>query len=129
MKLHPPFEISSRLLPSIKVGDGTISLECVGVKHNRLAWRWFADIPAGEFSASDLYGGAWDTDNAEGTQRTFVALLSFLSACAEGIRYGSGENYMLFPAAVGAWAAENSDEIGSLKCQLDETPSLLEDEK
>lgn len=57
MILTSPFEIGSRLLPSLKVGDGSLSLDYVGNADNRMVYRWYADIPAGEFSEADLKTG------------------------------------------------------------------------
>ncbi len=124
MKLHSPFLIGSRLLPSLKVGDGTLSLEFVGVRANRCVYRWYVDIPAGEFSKADLTGRADDL------QGMFGAFLSFLSASAEAYHYtrqdgAESENSNLFPLAVAEWAVAHSDEIDMLRYELEESGAVL----
>lgn len=47
-------------------------------------------------------------------------LVSFLSACAESRSYPDGENSDLFPAPVGEWAVQASDELSMLGYELDE---------
>ncbi len=125
MQLKPPFAISSRLLPALKIGDAWISLEAIGCRDNRLVYRWYIDLPNGEeFSEADL------SSPRDDLQEMFATLLDFLSACAEGIAYQTrtgreSENSDLFPAAVGQWATENSDEISILACEIEETPELI----
>lgn len=140
MILKAPFEIGSRLIPSIRVGDGILSLECVGCSGNRLVWRWYVDIPAGEFSAADLSSGCQDTDNAAGTTRAFGSFLAFLSAAAESYAYNlrrwkaqyddETDNASLFPAPVVEWALAHVDEIDSLRFELEESgESFLADDE
>lgn len=133
MILHSPFSIGPRLLPALQIGAATISLEAEGVRNNRLCWRWYIDLPDGrEFSAADLQSGCQDTDNARGTQKAFCALLSFLSACADGYKYQQRtgrevDSADLFPPEVAQWAMECVDEIDSINIDLEETPDLLAD--
>lgn len=129
MLLKPPFEISSRLLPAVQVGGDTISLEYLGrTADARQRWRYYIDLPDGqEFSDDDLQSGCGSCD---GPQEVMESLLSFLGACAESVQCGTrtgepGENADLFPPAVGAWAAQNSDEIALLQCDLEEIPGLV----
>lgn len=128
MKLHAPFEIGSRLLPELKIGDGRVSLQNTGEEFGyggKPLWRWYVDIPAGEFSAADL-------GSHGNTQETFASLLTFLSACAESYRgwMASGEkfeNFELFPGEVAEWAYQNHDEIDLALAEL-ETPGLIEED-
>lgn len=46
-----------------------------------------------------------------GPRAMMGTLLSFLSACAESVNYGGGENSDLFAPAIAEWAAQHSDEI------------------
>jgi hypothetical protein len=105
--------ISARLLPGLKVEDGFISLEPAG-GHDHLGkplWKWYIDIPDGEFEGADLAG--W------GDHREMMrSMLSFLGAAAES--YPDGENANLFPPKVTEWAYQNSDEISILSCELEE---------
>lgn len=127
MKLHAPFEIGSRLLPELKIGDGRVSLEPTRRtdRYGKRVWRWYIDTPAGDFSEADLNGHG-------NTQETFASLLTFLSACAESYRgwLGSGEkfeNFDLFPGGVAEWAHCNHDEIDAALADL-ETPGLIEED-
>jgi hypothetical protein len=72
------------------------------------------------------------------------SLLSFLGACGESYHYVSreshknkkafkealaqSENGSLFPQWIAEWASQNSDELGMLQCELDETPNLITEE-
>ena len=122
LTLHKPFEISARLLPAISVGDGTLSLEHLGGRQ----WRWYADIPAGEFQGDDLQAGA-----SHNTQRVFADLLCFLATAADSYRYSGweGEHADLFPQPVVLWAAEQGDDIDDLVLQVEETEGLIEEQR
>lgn len=126
MNLTHPFKISSRLLPAVQVTDGWISLERDGTTgDNRDRFRWYIDIPAGEFTGNDLKSGCGGSSE----QEAFCSLLSFLTACAESWRHAGteGENSDLFPQAVAEWAAQNSDELSMLQCEIEETKDLITD--
>ena len=131
MTLKSPFEIGSRLLPALWVGDGWLSLERGGwTEDRRICYRWYVDIPAGEFSGSDLRTGVGGIGDSY--QEVFVSLLSFLSAAAESRAYRErtgreGENEDLFPPKVVEWAHQNSDEIGILECEIEETADLIQE--
>jgi hypothetical protein len=127
MRLHAPFEIGSRLLPELKIGDGRVSLEPTrrADRYGKRVWRWYIDTPAGDFSDADLCGHG-------NTREMFAALLTFLSACAESYRgwLQSGEkfeNFGLFPEEVAEWAYHNHDEIDMTLADL-ETPGLIEED-
>jgi len=124
MELRTPFGIGPRLLPELVVGDGRIALEHVGCKGNRLVYRWYIDIPAGEYSEADL------SSPRDDTQAMFGTLLAFLGACGEGCAYQlrtgrQSENADLFPAPVAEWAYQHSDELGSLREEIESTPGLI----
>lgn len=120
--------ITSRLLPGVHIKDQDglceISLEPTGQHDNagRAQWRYFIDLPDGtEHEDADVHGWA----DARGMTAT---LLNFLGACAESRQHATrtgandkGENGNLFPDAVGEWAEQNSDEIGMLALELEET--------
>ncbi len=129
MILHNPFTISPRLLPALQIGDGTISLETTGKtgEYGKPRWRWYIDIPAGEFTDDDFCG--WGD-----AQQMFAALLDFLRAAAESYAYKlrtghSGDNADLFPEPVVAWADQHSDELSLLAVEIEETPNLIEEQK
>jgi hypothetical protein len=129
MQLKPPFMISSRLLPGLKVADGSLSLEALRRnREGRIVYRWYADIPAGEFSEKDLKSGSGaDVDY----QNVFGDFLSFLSAAAESYAYGLrmqgdfGENVDLFPRPVVEWAHKHSEEIDTLQLEIEDSEEAL----
>lgn len=135
MILQNPFIIGSRLLPAIKVGSGTLSLEFVGYAESRMVFRWYLDLDDGrEFSEADLKSGVQGST----TQRMFESLLGFLCAAAESLQYrvrkGLAEpdpdsNEGLFPPDVVAWADFNADELTAIQMELQEHPGLLKDEE
>lgn len=125
MTLNPPFKISSRLLPALEVGGATIQLEiCGGTHDGSTRYRWTIDLPDGsEHSGTDLKSGCGGGDLQSG----FESLLNFLGAAAESWRYRGteGENSDLFPQPVVEWAAQNSDELSMLACEIEETKELI----
>ena len=131
MQLKSPFIITSRLLPGIKVNDGTISIEYSGISSDkRTIYKYYIDIPEGEFEGNDLKSGVGGGNLQSGME----SLLSFLNAAAESYNYrmrkgenGRGENEDLFDEKVTEWAANNSDEIGILACEIEEQENLIEE--
>lgn len=130
MKLHAPFEISSRLMPAVRIGGATISLQ-LGRQDpdGRTRYDVWIDLPNGtEVPATDLRSGCQGGDVQEG----FASLLSFLGAAAESYQYRqrtgrTGDNEDLFPPAVVEWAAQYSDELSMLAVEIEETPDLITD--
>ena len=133
MILHPPFQISSRLLPALKVGEAWIQLEYSKARDlasgGRTQYRWTIDLPDGsEHTGHDLASGV----GGGSLQQGFASLLSFLGACAESMAYKrrtgrGGENCGLFPPAVAEWADMNSDEIAMMAIEVEETKNLIEE--
>lgn len=135
MTLKEPFKIAPRLLPCLEVEGATLSLEFVGCAENRMVFRWYVDLPDGQgFSGADLRSGAQGAT----TQQMFGTFLAFLGACAESYRWWMGkgmgpddkpENLDLFPEPVAEWAYGADDELGMLRCQIEESGEvLIEDE-
>lgn len=108
MTLHPPFAISARLLPALRLGDGWLSM--AGTLR---APVFYLDVPgAWEHTIDDLRPPAMP-GHFGGIVATFDALLSFMDACAESVAYADrtgrqGENADLFPAHVARWLADNA---------------------
>lgn len=128
MNLSPPFAISARLAPAIKIADAWLSFA-----DGRFVFD-FADgsehiVTDFQFPKMRIYG----TSDERFLQDGFSAILSFLGACAESrawaVRRGKdaseGENSGLFPEAVGQWAELHSDEIAMLDLEITESPDLL----
>lgn len=124
MIINEPCVITSRLLPGVRVGQGEdageVSIEYAkrDGRDGRARYQWHIDIAAGEFSGDDLQSGCGGGSLQEGLE----SLLSFLGAAAESCRYKGmeGENANLFPQPVVEWACQNSDELGTLACELEE---------
>lgn len=132
MTLHPPFSISARLLPALKVGSAWIQLEYakrVG-REGRTRYKWTIDLPDGSsFSGDDIQSGC----QGGSLQGGFNSLLSFLSAAAESYAYRmrtkrSGENEDLFPPAVVEFAYQHKDEIDCLSLDVSELGGLILEE-
>ena len=128
MTLKAPFSISSRLMAALEVGGATLSMAYGPTTHDgRIAWQCFIDLPDGsEHEVADLRSGC----GGGSLQEAFCALLSFLTAAAESKAYHDrtgrpGENEDLFPAPIVDWAAQYSDELQMLSCELEETPNLI----
>jgi hypothetical protein len=123
MILTEPFEISSRLLPALKIDGAYLSLEYVkSYASGRMVFRWYLDLPDGKsYSEADLRSGIQGATY----QQMFETLLGFLGAAADAYRYEMGgresENADLFPPAVMEWAYQNADELGYLEYEIGET--------
>lgn len=132
MILNQPFQITARLLPGLRIGKAWIHLEYAkrAGSEGRTRYKWTVDLPDGtEHTGDDLQSGCGGGPLQEG----FVSLLSFLGAAAESYTYRhrtglTGENEDLFPPAVVEWAAQNSDEIDTLRIELEESDSTLIEE-
>lgn len=114
IELHHPFSISSRLLPSVKVGDATISIEYAGNEPDgRVRYRYYIDFADGtEHVGEDLRSGVQGGSLREGME----SLLAFLDASAEG-----GENEDLFPPVVVEWARQNDSKIAGVRAWIEVT--------
>ena len=114
MIIKHPCIITSRLLPGIKVGDVTVSIEYAPeVKQeyaHRAAYRYYIDSKDFEYSNTDLSTGYANLQYALGT------LLGFLSDSCD-----------LFPPKVEKWANDHSDELSLLANELEETPNLIDE--
>jgi hypothetical protein len=134
MVINSPCMITSRLLPGLRIGDATISIEYGDeTRDGRQGYRWYIDLADGrEFSGDDLASGVGGGSLQSGLE----SLLSFLGACGESYAYDvrrggdgtGGENSDLFPAAVAEWAAQNSDELSMAALELEEStePVIVE---
>lgn len=100
MKLHHPFIISARLLPAIKIGEATLSLDG--------DMTFWLDTPEFEHHEKTLRPGAMGWRSRV---EPFEILLCFLSAAAQAMRYEFSDNKDLFPEHVMAWCADNASEI------------------
>lgn len=92
MILHPPFEISARLMPAVQIGGATLSLTVSGRRtaDGRDIYEAWIDLPDGtEHEITDLRSGCQGGKVQEGMS----ALLGFLSAAAESRLYRERVRY------------------------------------
>lgn len=122
MKLHAPFVITARLLPGLRVGDATLSLD--GTSHmpsGRTRAVMILDFPDGsEYRDDTLSSGLQGFDSVVDI---FESYLSFLSSAAESVGYEArtgrkSGNGSLFPPHIMQWAADNSSVIEAAHCDL-----------
>lgn len=108
MTLKPPFFISSRLLPALKIGDSTLSMSTKTLtfyldEHKITGFR-----PAPHSSV----------------QSRFDAMLSFMAAAAEAQnsvdRGRYSDNADLFDPEVMRWCQENASEIEMVQYNLEQ---------
>lgn len=124
MKIKQPLCITSRLLPGVKIGEATISIEYAHITPDeRRAYRWYINLPGKEFTGNDLASGVGGGSLQSGLE----SLLGFLSAFAEAHAYQDQtgqecENADLFPAGLAEWAMDNALKISMLVCELEEKP-------
>ena len=134
MILHDPFFITSRLLPGVRVGDGTISIEYADRpgERGRQRFQYYIDVPPQprriEYESDDLTG-------IGNLQSAMGDLLAFLGAAADSYNYRMrhkddepGENEDLFPPDVVKWAARHDDEISILGSEIEESEEDLIEE-
>ncbi len=116
MDLYPPFIISARLLPAVRIGDMTISVRTGPRNHEgRTEYTMYFDRDSEEFArVEDIKSGCQGGDYKEGMS----SLMSFLGAFAEAGE--DGDNADLFPASMRPWVEAHSDEIACMGCDIDE---------
>lgn len=119
--IRNPAQITPRLLPGFKIGEGWVSIEYGPVVRDsygfgpRQSYRYYIDLPNYRYEVDDLRSGC----GGGNLQQGLGSLMAFLGAFAESYRYG-GESADLFPAGLADWALENEDEFGYLGSLLDE---------
>ena len=116
MLIHPPFAISARLLPALKIGDAWLSWD---------DGEFVLDTPDFEYVIDDFHPGC-----GGGIPDYFAAILSFMGAAAESRKYRErngrpGENEDLFPPNIVDWIVDNLDEIVMLHCEIEESEKEL----
>ena len=117
MILHEPFKISARLLPALQIGDAWLSWN---------NFEFFLDRPGEPEHVIDDFRPGLGAQ----PQECFAAILSFMDAAAESRQYRErtgrkGENEDLFPPHIVDWIVDNLDEIGNLRCEIEESEKEL----
>jgi hypothetical protein len=122
MKLHPPFELSPRGLPAIRLGDAWLSLdEIVPTYEDRDLAHFIFDFDDGTvYHDSHMKSAIGGFDNPV---LAFDAFFGFLEAAIEAMRWEiatgrQSENRDLFPLEVCEWAHEHSDQIEEARAAL-----------
>jgi hypothetical protein len=130
MQLQFPFQISSRLLPAVRVGNDWVSIKLGWIyPKGRQAYDITIDTHDGkEFSVMDIMSGCQGGSLQEG----MASFFSFLSAAIEGKRFQErtgreSDNADLFSPEILEWAEENCGDIEMLACELEETKNLITD--
>jgi hypothetical protein len=128
--LLPPFEISSRLLPAVRVGDACISIEygAGGLNGHRQPFTYYIDLPDGtEYSGTDLE----IPEGRASIQSGMENILCFIVSAAETYDYflrnkeKKPSEPFLFPEPVCKWARDHRDEIEFLREELEEHEGLV----
>lgn len=126
MKMYPPFFISARLAPAIKVGDATLSLIDTKRSKPETGFEMWTPRSRATFALDFPDGTSFEDDSMQSgmggfhsTVEIFETYLSFLDAAAESYKYDGmeGENSKLFPKHIVEWAAEQGD-LECLRCDL-----------
>ena len=129
MKLHKPFRIDSRLMPSVEFGYLTVALNIDGHEPDgRTRYRYVIESGDVTHEATDLRSGCQGGTVAEG----FATLFAFLEAAGEAHRAWmngrTSDNQGSFPEWIEELAHYDSDEIAALRLNLEETPEAFIEE-
>ena len=129
MKLHKPFRIGSRLMPTVRFGYLDIALDIDGTDPDgRTRYRYVIESGDVTHEATDLRSGCQGGTLAEG----FASLLAFLEAAAEAHRAWldgrTSDNAGSFPWWVEELAHHYSDELAALREELGENPESFIEE-
>lgn len=115
MILHPPFIITARLAPGLRLADATLSLlSCRPGDERRMRATFVLDIPGQpEYIDDSMQSG---NGGFRSLVEAFEGYLSFMTACGSGIHYGQrtgrkSENSDLFPTHIAEWIADNLQDI------------------
>ena len=108
MILNPPFMISGRLLPALKINDSYLS-------YDQNTTLFYLDTPEMCATIDDFTPGY-----SMGVQDCFESLLSFMSYAAEV------SDDELFEPAVLRWCQQNEEEINWVEYELRDNPDLIQ---
>lgn len=130
LTVSAPCIITARLLPGLRIGNGSVSIEYGGITtDNRRQYMYHIDIPGYSYSGGDLSSGV----GGGSLQSGLSSLLSFLGAFAESVvqfdgHGDEGEHVDLFPPKLREWAIQNSDEISMLEAEIGESETPIIEE-
>ena len=141
INIKPPLCITSRLRCGCRIGESELSIAYdKWTDDGRQQYHYWLDLKIDdrriEFYGDDLASGVGGGSLQQGLE----SLLSFLAACGESYAYAmrhnnvggmidlsSTENGELFPENVAEWCYLNSDELGMLAIELEESDNLIEE--
>lgn len=126
--LTAPLRITPRLMPGMRIGDATLSVEIIGHDGGRNIIGYALDYPGGAYEAQDVTIPPRRDDSPESIIREALrTILVFLDAAAEQYagsgRMGTTEpaDGWIFPVTVAEWSYINSDEIAMAIIDLEES--------
>jgi hypothetical protein len=125
MTLHPPFIITARLLPGLRIGDAFLNLDGCVRDGERMAAKMILDLPDGtEYVDQSMRSGHGGFESVVAIFETYI---SFLEAAVESYEAKGleGENSRLFPEHVVQWAA--GADIGSARSDLTDEDGNVRD--
>ena len=108
MILNPPFMISARLLPALKINDSVLS-------YDQDTTLFYLDTPEMSVTIDDFTPGY-----SMGVQGCFESLLSFMSFASESA------DDELFEPAVLRWCKQNEEEINCVNYELGDNLDLIQ---
>ena len=127
MIIKPPFCITPRLLPGIRIGGAWLSVDYAKEQNQQYrTYVYYLDFAGKEFT------GTCNSPNYYGLQKGLETLLNFLGVFEIAVRYNKAtghksEELELFPKELANWAMENNTEIFDLECRLTENQFIEED--
>lgn len=117
LKLEQPLIITGRLLPGVRIGEATVSLD-PGI------WTYYVDLDNGITVHGDDFRPGYMVGDSESeyVRSAMGVFLGFVSAYAESITYAGedGELNDLFPQELAEWAIGNADDIAMTSIELEE---------
>lgn len=108
MILNPPFIISGRLLPALKINDSVLS-------YDQNTTLFYLDTPEMSVTIDDFTPGY-----SMGVQGCFESLLSFMSYAADE------SDSDLFEPEVLCWCQQNEEEINCVNYELRDNLDLIQ---
>ncbi len=104
MILYEPFQISARLLPALKIGDGWLS-------YDKETYVFYLDTPEFEYEVNDFRPGC-----CHSVQNCFEDMMYSFEVAVKEYIYTSKEGVSttydpLFPDHVTKWLVANEDDI------------------
>ncbi len=119
MILYEPFQISSRLLPALRIGESWLA-------YDKETYVFYLDTPEFEYEIHDFRPGCFHD-----VQECFKDMMCFFETAIERYTYNLREGTKetdepLFPEHVTKWLVANEYVICDMDCTLDEEDLINE---